>query len=78
MAGEISRAHGGILLLDEFLEFNQRVQEALREPFEEGVIRVARAGVVQEFPAKSLILMVTVPDCGNSYAMIVLLLQGFG
>jgi magnesium chelatase family protein len=54
MAGEISRAHGGLLLLDEFLEFKPQIQEALREPLEEGVIRVARAGKYQIFPARSL------------------------
>ena len=66
MAGEISRAHGGMLLLDEFLEFHPRVQEALREPFEEGLIRVARAGIVEEFPAQALIVATTnLCPCGD-------------
>ncbi len=66
MAGEISRAHGGILLLDEFLEFPSSVQEALREPFEERVIRVARGGKVQVFPAGGLIVGTTnLCPCGD-------------
>lgn len=66
MAGEISRAHGGVLLLDEFLEFHPKVQEALREPFEEGIIRVARQGVVKSFPADALIVATTnLCPCGD-------------
>lgn len=44
-AGVISRAHGGLLLLDEFLEFHPTVLESLREPIERGVIELARFGV---------------------------------
>ncbi len=66
MAGEISRAHGGLLLLDEFLEFDPRVQEALREPFEESVIRVARQGMVKTFPADAQIVATTnLCPCGD-------------
>ncbi|MFW1545201.1 ATP-binding protein, partial [Vibrio parahaemolyticus] len=43
--GEIAKAHGGLLLLDELLEFQPRVLEALREPIEAGQMRVARRGV---------------------------------
>ncbi|MFN7824614.1 MAG: ATP-binding protein [Pseudobdellovibrionaceae bacterium] len=50
-AGEISRAHGGLLILDEFLEFHPTVIEALREPMEEKRIRVARGKEVQTYPA---------------------------
>lgn len=65
-AGEISRAHGGVLILDEMLEFNPIVQEALREPFEEGKIRVSRAGKWMEYPAKSLIVGTTnLCPCGD-------------
>ncbi|PIS10229.1 MAG: competence protein ComM [Bdellovibrio sp. CG10_big_fil_rev_8_21_14_0_10_47_8] len=51
-AGEISRAHQGLLILDELLEFPSAVQEALREPLEEGRIHIVRAGRRQEFPAQ--------------------------
>lgn len=65
-AGEISRAHGGVLILDEMLEFDPVVQEALREPFEEGKIRVSRAGKWAEYPAKSVIIGTTnLCPCGD-------------
>ncbi|GIL17329.1 MAG: ATP-dependent protease [Oligoflexia bacterium] len=65
-AGEISRAHGGILFLDELLEFKAEVLEALREPFEEGVMRVARQGAVVQYPAEAQIVAATnLCPCGD-------------
>ena len=49
--GEISRAHRGLLFLDELPEFPRRTLEALREPLETGHIRVARAQGTFQFPA---------------------------
>ncbi|MCB0406613.1 MAG: ATP-binding protein [Bdellovibrionales bacterium] len=64
--GELSRAHGGILLLDEFLEFSPEVQEALREPMEAGVVRVARKGVQKTLPAQfQLIATTNLCPCGK-------------
>ena len=41
--GEISLSHGGVLFLDELGEFAPAALDGLREPLEEGVIRVSRA-----------------------------------
>lgn len=64
--GEISRAHGGILLLDELLEFHSYVRESLREPIESQSITVARRGAICHFPADFLLIATTnLCPCGD-------------
>lgn len=58
-AGEIARAHGGVLIMDELLEFNSEIQESLREPVEQGLITIVRAGGSRTFPARLLLLATT-------------------
>ncbi len=42
--GEVQKAHLGVLMLEELLEFSSKFLEALREPLEERVITIARLG----------------------------------
>ncbi|MEI7974064.1 MAG: ATP-binding protein [Bdellovibrio sp.] len=64
--GEIAQAHGGILILDEFLEFHPQVLEALREPLEDQKIRTARRGQSVIHEARSLVLATTnLCPCGK-------------
>ena len=64
--GEISHAHGGQLVMDEYLEFHPKVQEALREPLEKGKIRLVRRGLNAEFPAHFLLTATTnLCPCGD-------------
>lgn len=50
--GEVSLAHLGVLFLDELPEFSPRALEALREPLEEGMVTITRAGGSARFPAR--------------------------
>ncbi|MGH9047296.1 MAG: YifB family Mg chelatase-like AAA ATPase, partial [Acidimicrobiales bacterium] len=53
--GEISLATHGVLFLDEMGEFPVSVLDALRQPLEEGIVRVSRARGSVEFPARFLL-----------------------
>lgn len=50
--GEISKAHNGVLFLDELTEFNRQAIDGLREPIETGKINLARVASSVTYPAR--------------------------
>jgi len=67
--GEISLSHAGVLFMDEMGEFAPTVLDSLRQPLEEGVVRVCRAKATVSFPARFLLVGATNPcPCGRGEA----------
>ena len=65
--GELSCATNGVLFLDELGEFHAGVLDMLRQPLEEGVIRVSRAKATVSFPARFLLVAAMNPcPCGRA------------
>lgn len=63
--GEVTLAHRGALFLDELGEFPPRALEALRQPLEEGVVRISRIPETNTFPARFLLIACSNPcPCG--------------
>ncbi|HKK50229.1 MAG TPA: YifB family Mg chelatase-like AAA ATPase [Myxococcota bacterium] len=64
--GEVSLAHHGVLFLDELPEFDRRCLESLREVLEQGVVRIARARLACELPARFQLVAAANPcPCGD-------------
>jgi magnesium chelatase family protein len=59
--GAVSRAHRGVLFLDECAEIGSSALEALRTPLEEGEIRLARRDGVACYPARFQLVLAANP-----------------
>jgi magnesium chelatase family protein len=66
MIGEVGLAHLGILMFDELPHFSKSILEALREPLEDGKIRISRVNAKIEYPSDFLFIGAMNPcPCGN-------------
>ncbi len=65
-AGEISRAHNGVLVLDELAEFSRESLQALREPLEQRKIELSKGEHALSLPAHFLLCASANPcPCGD-------------
>jgi magnesium chelatase family protein len=64
--GEVTRAHRGVLFLDELGEFRRDALEALRVPLEEGEVTVTRTTGTVSLPCRFMLVAASNPcPCGN-------------
>jgi magnesium chelatase family protein len=64
--GEVTRAHRGVLFLDELGEFRRDALEALRVPLEDGAVTVARTSGTVSLPCRFMLMAASNPcPCGN-------------
>lgn len=63
--GELSLAHRGVIFLDEFGEFDTKTIDAMRQPIEEGCIRIHRNNEEVIFPSRAMVVAAANPcKCG--------------
>lgn len=66
--GAITRAHQGVLFMDEAPEFSSRTLQTLREPLESGYVALSRAKGSTHYPARFQLVMAANPcPCGMNY-----------
>lgn len=66
--GAITRAHHGVLFMDEAPEFSTRTLQTLREPLESGYVSLSRSKGTAYYPARFQLVMAANPcPCGFAY-----------
>lgn len=64
--GEVVLSHSGILFMDEFLNFDKKLIQGLRQPIEDKVVTISRVNHKLTYPSNFLLIAATNPcPCGN-------------
>ena len=64
--GEVVLAHSGILFMDEFLNFDKKLIQGLRQPIEDKSVTISRVNYKLTYPSNFLLVCATNPcPCGN-------------
>lgn len=64
--GEVVLSHNGILFMDEFLNFDKKIIQGLRQPIEDRKVTISRVNFKYTYPCNFLLVIATNPcPCGN-------------
>lgn len=64
--GEVVLSHSGILFMDEFLNFDKKLIQGLRQPIEDKFVTISRVNYKLTYPSNFLLVAATNPcPCGN-------------
>ena len=65
--GEVTKAHKGVLFLDELTEYDKRTLDSLRQPLEDKVINIARASGTVTYPCQFQLIATMNPSAKGSF-----------